>query len=288
MENNVLKNTINDELKKKYDLLNEYFKDKTVIISYSGGADSLLVAKIASNIAKEHLAITIDNGFFTKQAIINSKIRAKKYNINHKIINIDYFNGEFNNKNSNNSKNSNNEKDINIENIENINNDLKNRCYYCKKDMALTIKEQLKKYDYDMIVDGTNYSDLFEDRPGIKAYNEQNIKSPLAELHITKKEVFKLLDYLNMELPKKDSCLATRILTPPITTNKLKTIEMAEKYLVNLLNIKEYFRVRIYYDIAIIEITEKEFYKLNIKNIKQINNNFKKLGFKKCCFELIE
>ncbi|ABR55776.1 ATP-dependent sacrificial sulfur transferase LarE [Methanococcus aeolicus] len=278
MENNILKNTIDDELKKKYNLLKEYFKDKTVIISYSGGADSLLVAKIASNAAKEHLAITIDNGFFTKQAIINSKIRAKKYNINHKIINIDYFNSEFNNKNNN----------IDI-NIENINNDLKNRCYYCKKDIALTIKGQLKKYDYDMIVDGTNYSDLFEDRPGIKAYKEQNIKSPLAELHITKKEVFKLLDYLDMELPKKDSCLATRILTPPITTDKLKTVEMAENYLVNLLNIKEYFRVRTYYDIAIVEITEKDYCKLNdIKNIKQINNEFKKLGFTKCCFELIE
>ncbi len=273
-KNNINIGNINNDLLNKYNKLKEFFKNKSVVISYSGGSDSLLVSKIASLYSKNHIAITIDNGFFKKEVIINSKLKAEKYGINHKLIEINYFNNNVN-------------KYLN----KNILKDIKNRCYYCKKDFSTILNNEKEKLNYDIIVDGTNISDLNEHRPGIKAYREMNIISPLVLFNISKNEVYKLLNYLNMSIPKKDSCLATRILTPNITKEKLKIIENLEDYLLNLLNLKEYFRVRLYYNIIIIEITYKEYNKLNEKNIKLIKEyfkKFKKYNFEKCCFEVIE
>ena len=50
------------ELEKKIEQLKDYLKDKKVLIAFSGGADSSLVAYVAYNISKESLAVTIDNG----------------------------------------------------------------------------------------------------------------------------------------------------------------------------------------------------------------------------------
>ena len=260
-------------LMEKYQKLKDYFKGKKVIVSYSGGIDSSLVAKVSSDNAKYTLAITIDNGFFSEDAVNNAIERAKKYNINHKIIKMNYMDSE--------------------DMISKINNDLKNRCYFCKKFMAEELVKEKNKLsdnviDNDIIiVDGTNYDDLFEDRPGMRAYKEYNIKSPLAELKFSKNDIINISKYLNLDIPKKDTCLATRILNPPITKEKLKMVEESEKFLASFLNIEGYFRVRHFYDIAIIEINKDEVYKFetDIDKLKTINKKFKEMGFKKCVLD---
>jgi uncharacterized protein len=260
-------------LMEKYQKLKDYFKGKKVIVSYSGGIDSSLVAKVSSDNAKYTLAITIDNGFFSEDAVNNAIERAKKYNINHKIIKMNYMDSE--------------------DMISKINNDLKNRCYFCKKFMAEELVKEKNKLsdnviDNDIIiVDGTNYDDLFEDRPGMRAYKEYNIKSPLAELKFSKNDIINISKYLNLDIPKKDTCLATRVLNPPITEEKLKMVERAERFLASFLNIEGYFRVRHFYDIAIIEINKDEVYKFetDIDNLKTINKKFKEIGFKKCVLD---
>lgn len=260
-------------LMEKYQKLKDYFKGKKVIVSYSGGIDSLLVAKICSDNAKHTLAITIDNGFFSEDAIKNAEELAKKYNIPYKIIKINYMDSK------------------NI--LPNINNNLEDRCYFCKKFMAEELLKEKNKLidnvvDNDIIiVDGTNYDDLFEDRRGINAYNEYDIKSPLAELKFSKRDIVNLLKYLKLDIPKKDTCLATRILNPPITKKKLKMVERSERFLASFLNIEGYFRVRYFYGIAIIEINKGEVYKFenNIDKLKTINKKFKEIGFKKCVLD---
>jgi uncharacterized protein len=257
----------------KYQKLKDYFKGKKVIVSYSGGIDSLLVAKVSSDNAKYTLAITIDNGFFSKDTIKNAEERARIYNINYKIIKINYMDNK------------------NI--ISKINNDLKNRCYFCKKFMAEELVREKNRLRNDVIdndiiiVDGTNYDDLFEDRPGMKAYREYNIKSPLAEMKFSKNDIIHLSKYLNLDILKKDTCLATRILNAPITEKKLKMVERAETFLASFLNIKGYFRVRHFYDIALIEINKEEVYKFenNIDKLDAINKKFKEIGFKKCVLD---
>ncbi|MGB9200540.1 MAG: TIGR00268 family protein, partial [Methanobacterium sp.] len=60
------------ELEKKIEQLKDYLKDKKVLIAFSGGADSSLVAYVASDISKESLAVTIDNGVMPTDCITNA------------------------------------------------------------------------------------------------------------------------------------------------------------------------------------------------------------------------
>ena len=82
------------------------------------------------------------------------------------------------------------------------------RCYYCKKMMYGKIKEKFKD---KVILDGTNYSDTFSYRPGIKALKELGIISPFKECGIEKKDILK---YLETNFPdlisEPTSCIATK------------------------------------------------------------------------------
>ncbi|AEF96262.1 ATP-dependent sacrificial sulfur transferase LarE [Methanotorris igneus] len=257
-----------EELKKKLENLKKFFEGKKVIVAYSGGVDSSLVAKIASD-TTETLAITIDNGFFSEDAIKKAEIRAKKYGIRHKVIKLE---------------------NVKMHELEEPITQLKknptNRCYLCKKIMAIILINEKEKLGYDLIVDGTIYDDLFEDRPGIQAFREHGIKSPLAEFKISKKDVYELSNYLGMEIPKKETCLATRIrFNQEITEEKLKRVEMAEKFLSKY--IKGTLRVRDDGGIARIEVNKDEIKKFfNEEFTKMVVDELKKLGFERVSLDL--
>jgi uncharacterized protein len=254
-------------LRNKLENLKKYFEGKKVIIAYSGGVDSSLIAKIASD-TTETLAITIDNGFFSEDAIKKADIRAKKCGIKHKVIKLD----------------------AKMHELEKLIAQLKknptNRCYLCKKIMAIILVNEKEKLGYDLIVDGTIYDDLFEDRPGIKAFREYGIKSPLAEFKISKKDVHELSNYLGIGIPKKETCLATRIrFNQEITGEKLKRIEMAEEFLSKY--IKGTLRVRDDGGIARIEVDMDEIKKFFDEGfIKIVVDELKKLGFKRVSLDL--
>ena len=61
-----------------------------------------------------------------------------------------------------------------------------NRCYYCKKALFGTLKEQALRDGFSILLDGTNASDDADDRPGMQAARELSVRSPLRECGITK------------------------------------------------------------------------------------------------------
>lgn len=254
-------------LMEKFRRLKEYFKGKISVVSYSGGMDSLLVALMSKHYGRYTLAITVNNGFFPEDSIKRSVELSKKYSIDHKVVDFNYLKNGV---------------------VCEINRDLKNRCYICKRYMAeVLVKERDKLRDFFdrevIIVDGTNYDDLFEDRPGIRAYREYGIRSPLAELEIRKKEVKEILRYLNVPTPREDSCLATRILNPPITEERLKRVYEGEKFLAFYLGLEGYFRVRDFHNMAVIEINSEEIHKImDIAKFRDISKRFKEIGFERC------
>ena len=67
-----------------------------------------------------------------------------------------------------------------------------NRCYYCKKTLFGLLKEKALKDGYTMLLDGTNASDDFSDRPGMQAIRELEVRSPLRECGLTKTEIRRL------------------------------------------------------------------------------------------------
>lgn len=258
-------------LMKKLKKLKEYFKGKISLVSYSGGMDSLLIALVSNYWGAYTLALTVDNGFFSKESIKRGVELARKYNIDHKVVDFNYL-----------------ENNVVCE----INRDLKNRCYICKRYMAEILVEERNRLRDTFkrevtIVDGTNYDDLFKDRPGIRAYREYGIRSPLAELKIGKEDVKEILRFLGVEIPREDSCLATRILNPPITGERLKRVYEGERFLASYLGLEGYFRVRDFHNIALIQIEEKEIHKiLDVNKFKEIDKRFKEMGFERVALTL--
>lgn len=68
--------------------LKEKFKNKKIIIAYSGGIDSLLLSILLSEIT-ETLCIFIKTPYISEWSLNNAIINAKKYNLNLKVIKID-------------------------------------------------------------------------------------------------------------------------------------------------------------------------------------------------------
>lgn len=111
------------------------------------------------------------------------------------------------------------------------------RCYYCKRRILSMIKEQAAVDGYTLVCDGSNASDRFESRPGMRALEEMGVCSPLRLCGLDKKEIRRLSRLAGLPTADKPSysCLATRIRTgQEITDHALRRIEDGEAMLFEL------------------------------------------------------
>ena len=172
----------------------------------------------------------------------------------------------------------------------------KERCYLCKKKIYQSFLEKLAEIHFSILMDGTNLDDLSDFRPGLKALQELNVKTPLADAGLSKNEIRQLSKDLN--LPNWDkhssSCLATRIAAgQQINEEKLELIKKCENFLQAL----DFLgcRVRIADDFAIVELPEKDIIRFaeretRLSILKKFNDfNMKKVfldvcGRKGICF----
>jgi uncharacterized protein len=108
------------------------------------------------------------------------------------------------------------------------------RCCHCKRALFSRIKAWSSADGYRLVIDGTNASDRFEDRPGMRALRELGIRSPLRECGLSKDEIRRLSREAGLFTWDKPaySCLATRIETGiGITAEALEKVERAEEAL---------------------------------------------------------
>ena len=108
------------------------------------------------------------------------------------------------------------------------------------------------------------------------------IKSPLAELGITKKDIRKIAKYLGISIWDKPSspCLSSRIpYNKPITAIKLAQIEKTEAILNDFGYVK--VRARHYDDMCRIEVPSSQISALE-KDMEKVLPLIKKLGFNQC------
>ncbi len=134
-----------------------------------------------------------------------------------------------------------------------------NRCYFCKRQIFTTIKEQAARDGYFVILDGTNASDCSAHRPGMQALAELGVLSPLRLCGLTKAEIRRLSKEAELFTHDKPAyaCLATRIPTgTPITADLLAKTESSEAFLRSL-GFSD-FRIRLLGDCARLQITESQ------------------------------
>lgn len=134
-----------------------------------------------------------------------------------------------------------------------------NRCYYCKQALFSALLQRAQADGFSLLLDGTNASDDASDRPGMKALQELEVRSPLRECGMTKAQVRALSREAGLFTWNKPAyaCLATRIPTgTPITAEDLARVEGGEDALFALgfTNI----RIRLRGDTALLQLPEDQ------------------------------
>ena len=248
-------------LEEKIEIVEEILKDKKVAIGFSGGADSTLIAYLSSKVAKDTLAITIDNHLLPTGFVENTQKLSKSFGIKHEIIDIDFYKKEYF-----------------------LSNDSK-RCYNCRNLMYSEIEKLAQKEGFDFICDGNNISDLVIDRPGILVTYKKGFNTPFIEAKLTSKEIHEYLNKNDIPYSRSTTCLATRIPTNTRTTHeKIEKIRYCEDYILANTDC-EIVKVRDLGEVGIIEVDDIN-QLLSEDKFININDELKSKGFKKVALNL--
>ncbi len=199
-----------DDAYAKYLVLKSILKDRSVIVSFSGGVDSTFLALVAKSVCERALAVTADSPTLAPGELGQAKDLARLIAIPHIVINHNELEDPDFARNPS------------------------DRCYYCKRGLLSNLEGIAARQGYDMIVEGTNAEDLEGHRPGRRAVIELGVSSPLVEAGLTKKEIRSLSRRLGLPTWNKPSmaCLASRIPhDSPITYERLQRIGQAEALL---------------------------------------------------------
>ncbi|HEX6965980.1 MAG TPA: ATP-dependent sacrificial sulfur transferase LarE [Gemmatimonadaceae bacterium] len=135
-----------------------------------------------------------------------------------------------------------------------------NRCFFCKTELWTQLGALARERGIATIIDGTNADDLSDYRPGAQAAREHGVRSPLAELGITKAEIRLLSRERGIPTWAQPSspCLSSRIpYGTAITSERLQQVERAERALREL-GIVSDLRVRHHGDLARVELSREE------------------------------
>ncbi len=128
------------------------------------------------------------------------------------------------------------------------------RCYYCKDELFGRLRSLAQDMGIAQVLDGSNADDEGDYRPGRRAAARHGVRSPLAEVGLTKDEIRALSKQRGLPTWDKPAmaCLASRVpYGMPITVEALRRIESAEAFLQSL-GVRQ-LRVRHHGDVARIE-----------------------------------
>jgi len=134
-----------------------------------------------------------------------------------------------------------------------------NRCFFCKDHVYAALSSYARRNDIAHVIDGMNADDKQDVRPGRAAAVKHAVRSPLCELGFTKSDVREAAKALGLSTWDKPAaaCLSSRIpYGTAVTADLLRRVEAAEAY-VRALGFRE-FRMRHHGDVARLEVPPSE------------------------------
>lgn len=224
-------------LDKIHDLQELLKQNAPVAIAFSGGIDSGFLCKIAQEtLGSETLALTADSESFPPAELELCRRVAQEIGIRHHILRTEELK------------------------IEGFRANQVSRCYFCKQELYHQIHLFLKEFPHYTVLDGTIGEDRREQRPGMQAAEEFQVRSLLREVGLTKEEIRESARLRGLSIWDKPAlaCLSSRIpYGSEVTFDKLQKVQKTEAFFKarGFLQI----RVRDYDQIAKLEIPVSEF-----------------------------
>jgi len=243
-----------------------------VLVAFSGGVDSSFLLKVAlDTLGSENVwAVTADSETYPEEELKSASKLAKDLGLDgrYRII-----------------------RTIELK-LKNFSKNPPDRCYYCKSELFSKLKKIAWKNKIPWVLDGSNYSDREDFRPGRKALLKLGVRSPLLESRLTKEEIRALSKKLKLPTWNKPAlaCLSSRLpYGEKITLKKLSRIEKAESYL-KTLGFNQ-LRVRHHNGFARIELEPEELKRLMNVHLwrirKKIYAKLRDLGFTYVTLDLL-
>lgn len=255
------------ELQQKFERLKDILKDAgSGAVAYSGGVDSTFLLKVAYDVLGDNVAaVTARSSTYPEREYNEAKQYIAQFGAKH----ITIISEELE--------------------IEGFAKNPTNRCYFCKTELFSKVRAEANKLGLKNVFDGSNFDDIGDYRPGMKAAKEQGVISPLKLAELTKNDIRELSKQLNIPTWNKPSfaCLSSRFpYGKEITVEKLSMVERAEQFLMDM-GFRQ-LRVRHHDEIARIEVAPADrakFFDLDIMD--RVGQEFKAIGFKYVTLDII-
>ncbi len=204
--------TLSQSTEKKYADLKAILKDMgTVALGYSGGVDSTLLLKVAADVLGSNaLAMIGRSETYPTREFEEAVALAEQMGARYLVVTT--------------------EETDDLKFRENP----PDRCYFCKTELFGKLQEIATREGIRWIADGTITDDVGDFRPGMRAKQEKNVRSPLLEAGFSKadvREVSKELDLPTWDKPSF-ACLSSRFpYGTGITRENLSRVDLAETFL---------------------------------------------------------
>ena len=209
---------------------------RSLVVAYSGGVDSALVATFAHDVLGANaVAVTAESESYPEQHRVMALDVASAIGFRHEFIRTHELDRPEYRANPT------------------------NRCYYCKHELFGCLTRLARDRGIDAVADGSNADDRGDYRPGREAAREFGVCSPLDELGFTKADIRAVAQARGIPTwaEPASACLSSRIpYFSDVTPEKLRTIEQAERVLRDLGF--RVFRVRHHDTVARVELARDE------------------------------
>ncbi len=247
-----------DITKAKFNAIKDKLARKSVLVAFSGGVDSTVLASIVSEVAERTILLLINSPTVSETEIDNARAVAKELALDLVV------------------------KDFNWLSEEQLIRNETNRCFKCKELLASLWTTTARELDLEIVVEGTTTSETAGHRPGLKALKESGVQSPYLDVGMTKSEIREYARERGISVADKPSmaCLATRFpYGVEINMERLSMVEKVERAVVDIFGI-ECVRARYHGDLVRIEVAESELERMfDVDKMKHLESLARDAGF---------